>query len=161
MLKFKYAKVAGQRMLHLTPERVPGMLRAMMKRSTWEGVIISPDAKPGPDGEGQFPVLSLAWHPGFGHEVLCLEQTGEDHLVATSRKLSAPEVHVELGGQGQELWPRELFVPHAIAEQAVLHVLKTGRRDPSLQWVGLGAFPRKNVRPRRRIPISKGVHGPS
>jgi hypothetical protein len=150
MLKFKYTKVAGQRTLSLTPEKVPGMLRAMQKRATWEGVIISPDAKLGLDGEGQFPILSLGWYPGFGYEALCMELKSDGHFVATSRKLSAPEVYVELGGQGQELWPRELFVPYAIAEQAVLYVLETGRRDPSLKWVGISAFPRKKVRARRR-----------
>ena len=65
MLKFKYTKVAGQRTLPLTPHKVPGMLRAMQKRATWEGVIISPDAKLGPDGTGQFPVLSLGLVPGL------------------------------------------------------------------------------------------------
>jgi hypothetical protein len=152
MLKFKYTKVASQRMLSLTPARVPGMLRAMQKRPTWEGVIISPDAKPGPDGEGQYPALSLGWYPGFGYEAHCMELSPkyDSHFVATGTKLSKPEVYVELNGQGQELWPRELFVPIAQAEQAILHLLRTSRRDPSLAWVGINAFPRKKVRPRER-----------
>ena len=149
MLKFKYTKVAGQRTLSLTPEKVHGMLRAMQKRATWEGVIVSPDAQLGPDGEGQFPVLCLGWYPRFGYEAHCMDLNSDGHFVATSVKLSAPEVYVELGGQGQELWPRELFVPYAIAEQAALYLLRTGRRDPSLKWVGIGAFPRKKVRTRR------------
>ena len=150
MLKFKYAKVAGQRALSLTPETVSGMLRAMQKRPTWEGVVISPDSKPGPDGEGQYPVLSLGWYPGFGYEVHCMELSPESHFVAASASLSQPEVYVELGGQGQELWPRELFVPFPLAEQAVLHLIGTTHRDPSLTWVAIGAFPRKKVRTRRR-----------
>ena len=150
MLKFKYTKVAGQRTLSLTPEKVPGMLRAMQKRATWEGVIITPDANLGPDGEGQFPVLYLGWYLGFGYEAHCMELNSDSHFVATSTKLSSPEVYVELGGQGQELWPRELFVPYAIAEQAALCLIETGRRDPSLKWVGVSAFPRKKVRARRR-----------
>jgi len=145
MLKFKYTKVAGQRTLRLTPERVPGVLRAMQKRSTWEGLIISPDAKPGVDGEGQYPVLSLGWYPDFGYEAHCMELSPKSHFVATQTKLSKPEVYVELGGQGQELWPRELFVPFATAERAVLHLLRTGKRDPALSWVAVDAFPRKNV----------------
>ena len=149
MLKFKYTKVAGQRTLTLTPHKVPGMLRAMQKRATWEGVIISPDAKLSLDGEGQFPVLSLGWYPGYGYEAHCMELSAESHFVATSRNLSTPEVYVELGGQGQELWPCELFVPYEVAEQAVLHLLKTGRRDRSLKWVGISAFPRKKVRARK------------
>ena len=150
MLKFKYTKVAGQRMLSLTPEKVSGMLRAMQKRPTWEGVIISPDSKPGPDGEGQYPVLSLGWYPGFGYEVHCMELSPESHFVATNARLSEPEVYVELGGQGQELWPRELFVSFPLAEQAVLRLIGTTRRDPSLAWVAISAFPRKKVRARRR-----------
>ena len=150
MLKFKYTKVAGKRMLSLTPEKVSGMLRAMKKRPTWEGVIISPDSKPGPDGEGQYPVLSLGWHPGFGYEVHCMELSPESHFAATSKRLSEPEVCVELGGQGQELWPKELFVSLPLAEQAVLHLIGTTRRDPSLAWVAISAFPRKKVRAQRR-----------
>jgi hypothetical protein len=150
MLKFKYTKVAGQRTLSITPEMLPGVLRAMQKRATWEGVIVLPDAKLGPDGAGQFPVLALGWYPGFGYEAHCMELSSKSHFVATSAMLSAPEVYVELGGQGQELWPRELFVPYAIAEQAALHLIRTGRRDPSLEWVGISAFPRKKIRARRR-----------
>jgi Immunity protein Imm1 len=150
MLKFKYTKVAGQRTLSLTPQKVSGMLRAMQKRATWEGVIISPDAKPGPDGEGQYPVLSLGWYPGFGYEAHCMELSPKSHFVATSKKLSKPEVYVDLGGQGQELWPRELFVPLLVAEQVVLHLLRTGKRQPSLPWVAINAFPRQNVRARKR-----------
>ena len=149
MLKFKYTKVAGQRMLSLTPEKVPGMLRAMRSRPTWEGVIISPDAKPGPDGEGQYPILSLGWYPGFGYEAHCMELKPKSHFVARDKKLSEPEVYVELGGQGQELWPRELFVPYEVAERAVLHLLHTGKRDRSLAWVAIDAFARKNVRARK------------
>lgn len=150
MLKFNYTKVAGQRTLSLTPDRVPGILRAMQKRATWEGVIISPDAKPGPDGEGQYPVFSLSWYPDFGYEACCMELSPKSHFVATGTKLSKPEVYVELGGQGQELWPRELFVPFTTVGQAVLHLLRTGKRDPSLPWVAIDAFPRKNVRTRKR-----------
>lgn len=150
MLKFKYAKVAGKRTLRLTPDRVPGMLRAMQNRPTWEGLIISPDAKPGPGGEGQYPVLSLGWYPEFGYEAHCMELSPKSHFVATGAKLSKPAVYVELGGQGQELWPREMFVPFATAEQVVLHLLRTGRRDPSLSWVAIDAFPRTSVRTRKR-----------
>ena len=137
-------------MLSLTPQKVPGLLRAMQTRPTWAGVIISPDAEPGPDGEGQTPVLSLGWYPGFGYEAHCMELSPKSHFVATGKKLSKPEVYVELGGQGQELWPRELFVPFTIAEQAVLHLLRTGKRDPSLPWVAIDAFPRKDVLARKQ-----------
>ena len=152
MLKFKYTKVAGQRMLSLTPHKIPGMLRAMQRRPTWEGVIISLDVKPGPDGEGQYPTVSLGWYPGFGYEAHCIELSSKSYFAARTKRMSEPEVYVELGGQGQELWPRELFVPFDIAEKVVHHLLRTGKRDPSLVWVAIDAFPRKTVRARRRIP---------
>ena len=155
MLKFKYTKVAGRRMFGLIPEKVAGMLRSMRRRPTWEGVVISPAAERGPDGEGQYPVLWLGWYPEFGYEVHCIQLRHKSHFLATSTKLTPPEVYVELGGQGQELWPRELFVPSAIAEQAVLHLLCSGKRDPSLHWVAIDAFPRKTVRSRRHTSASK------
>ena len=155
MLKFKYSKVAGHRMLSLTPEKVSGVLRAMRRRPTWEGVIISPAAKLGPNGEGQYPVLSLGWYPEFGYEAHCMELSPKSHFVATTTKLTKPEVYVELGGQGQELWPRELFVPFMVAEQAVLHLLRSGNRDPSLHWVAIDTFSRKNARSRMRTSRPK------
>jgi hypothetical protein len=132
-------------MLRLTPDKVAGMLRAMKKRSTWEGVIISPDGTSGPDGENQYPILSLSWHPEFGYGAHCIELSPKSHFVTSGDKLSEPEVYVELGGQGQELWPRELFVPFATAQQAVLHLLSTGGRDASLPWVAIDMFKRKPV----------------
>ena len=68
-MKFKYTKVAGQRDMKLTRERVHGMLRAMQRRATWEGVVITPDAKLGLDGKGQYPVLSVSWYRDYGYKV--------------------------------------------------------------------------------------------
>jgi hypothetical protein len=155
MLRFKYSKVAGHRLLSLTPEKVAALLRAMRRRPTWQGVVISPAAKLGPDGGGQYPVLSLGWYPEFGYEAHLMELNPTSHFVATAAKLTKPEVYVELGGQGQELWPRELFVPFTVAEQAILYLLRFGSRDPSLHWVAIDAFPRKNVRSRGRTSASE------
>ena len=127
----------------------------MHKRPTWEGVIISPDAKPGPNGAGQYPVLYLDWYPDFGYDAHCMELSPKSHFVARTTKLSKPEVYVELGGQGQELWPPELFVPFVTAEQVVHYLLRTGKRDPSLPWVAIDAFTRKNVRARTRTLAPK------
>ena len=114
-MKFKYTKVAGSRYLSLTRERVPGMLRAMHRRPTWEGVIITPDAEWGLDGKGQYPVMSLSWYPEFGYDVHFMGlDWKENFFAATQVELSRPQVYVELGGQGQELWPPELFVPYAL-----------------------------------------------
>jgi hypothetical protein len=50
-----YRKVAGQRDMKLTSEKIAGMLRAMLKRSSWEGVIVSPNEPLGQNGKGQVP----------------------------------------------------------------------------------------------------------
>ena len=150
-MKFKYTKVAGMRYMSLTRERVPGMLRAMQRRATWEGVIITPDAELGLDGKGQYPVLSLSWYPDFGYDVHFMGLDWKENFFAAAQaELSKPEVYVELGGQGQELWPPELFVPYSVAERAVNYLVRTGKRNPSLIWVGISAFKRKAVRARNR-----------
>jgi len=88
-----------------------------------------------------------------------MEMLGKDHFVAVGSKLSAPEVYVELGGQGQELWPRELFVPYEIAERAVLFFYASERRDPSLNWVAIDAFPRRTVQAKRQNNASVSANG--
>ena len=151
-MKFKYTKVAGLRCMSLARERVPGMLRAMQRRATWEGVIITPDAELGLDGKGQYPILSLSWYPDFGYDVHFMGlDWKENFFVAAQAELSKPEVYVELGGQGQELWPPELFVPYSIAERAVNYLVRTGKRNPSLTWVGISAFKRKAVKARKHL----------
>ena len=150
-MKFKYTKVAGQRNMSLTRDRVPGMLRAMQRRATWEGVIITPDAELGMDGKGQYPVLSVSWYRDYGYDVHFMGlDWKENFIAATQAELSKPEVYVELGGQGQELWPPELFVPYSVAERAVNYLIRTGNRNPSLAWVGISAFRRKAVKARKR-----------
>ena len=150
-MKFKHTNISSQKAFILTPKKVPIALRAMQKRQTWDGVSISPKAKLGPDGKGQYPILSLAWYPDYGYEVHCIELSSESHFLVTNAKLSRPKVYIELGGQGQELWPRELFVPYEVAKQAILYLLTTGKRDPSLAWVGISTFPRKAVRARKHV----------
>jgi len=149
MLKFKYIKVAGRHYRALNLTHVTSILHAMQKRPSWEGVIVSPDAKLGPDGQGQYPILSLTWYPEHGYEVHCIELEPISYFLAIGEELSRPTVYVELGGQGQELWPRELFVPFAMALTALKHFVQTGGRDPALPWVRINAFPRLKVKPRK------------
>ncbi len=66
-------------------------------------------------------------------------------FLSTSAVLSDPEVCVELGGAGHELWPPQLFVPYELALRAMLHFLATGLQDPALAWVGIGNFTRKAI----------------
>jgi hypothetical protein len=57
MSDFIYRKVAGQRDMKLTPKKIAGMLRAMLKRPSWQGVIVSPNEPFGENGKGQVPRL--------------------------------------------------------------------------------------------------------
>jgi len=146
--RFKYTTVGESADYPIEPEGVESLLQSMKARPTWQGVIIAPDAKPGPDGEGQYPIVSLAWFPDYGYEVLLMELSGESNFLASSEQLSEPEVYVELGGQGQELWPRELFVPFAAVSQALCSLLQSGSREQSLPWVAIDSFPRLEVKAR-------------
>jgi hypothetical protein len=149
MTGFIYRKVAGQRVMKLTPEKVAGMLRAMLKRPSWQGVIVSPNEPLGQNGKGQVPRVSIEWFPKFGYQVRVIELGIKSHFVATSPRLLTPEVYVELGGQGQELWPQEMFVPIEMAEQAIYYLLETGKRDPVLHWIAIDGFERVAVKPRK------------
>jgi hypothetical protein len=73
----------------------------------------------------------------------------KSHCVATSTRLSTPEFYVELGGQGQELWPPEMFVPFEMAEKVIQYFLETGTRDPALNWIAIDGFDRVSVKPRK------------
>jgi hypothetical protein len=148
MLKFKCTTVGENDRHLLTPADVNSLLQSIQTRPTWQGAIISPDAALGRDGIGQYPVLYLAWYPGYGFEVQLMELSGDNNFLASSEQLSEPEVYVALGGQGQELWPRELFVSLPAASHAIRTVLRSGCRDGSLPWVAIDAFPRREVGPR-------------
>jgi hypothetical protein len=149
MTGFIYRKIAGKRDMKFTPEKVEGMLRAMLKRPSWEGVIVSPNEPLGDSGKGQVPRISIEWFPKFGYQVHVIELGIKSHFVATSPRLSTPEVYVELGGQGQELWPPEMFVPIEMAEKAIQYFLETGTRDPALDWIAIDGFERVSVKPRK------------
>lgn len=148
MLKFRYTKVGGLRTRPADASRVEALLLGIRRRPTWESLIVSPDAQPGPDGAGQYPILSLSFYPDYGYSVHCEELSPKSHFLASATALSRPSVYVELGGQGQELWPPELFVPLAAASKAFRCLLRTGARDPSLPWIAIDAFPRQKVKPR-------------
>ena len=148
--RFKYIKVAGERYRSIEPASAEPVLRAIKRRPYWQGTIISPDEKPGLDGAGQYPILTLDWYPEHGYCVHCMELAPKSHFLSSSATLSKPAVYVELGGQGQELWPLELFVPDSLALKATRYLLRHGRRDPSLLWVAIDAFRRRSVKPQPR-----------
>jgi hypothetical protein len=149
MTGFVYRKIAGKRDMKITPQKVSGMLRAMLKRPSWQGVIVSPNEPFGENGKGQVPRISIEWFPNFGYQMHVIELSISSHFVATSNNLSKPEVYVELGGQGQELWPPEMFVALEIAEQAIHYFLEIGKRDPALKWIAIDGFDRVSVKPRK------------
>lgn len=97
-----------------------------------------------PDGRWQFPRVSIGWEPsGQGYIVQCFEGVDSDScILSTSSVLSEPAIEVEAGGFARELWPKELFVSHARAVQALDHFLATGSQNPSLDWIGLRDFAR-------------------
>jgi hypothetical protein len=120
----------------------------MKNRPTWDELTVAPDANPGWNGTGQYPILSIAWYRDFGYQAVCTELASQSRVLILGTVLSKPAVYVELGGQGQELWPRELFVPLAVASKAIRHLLRTGTRDRRLRWLAIDTFPRRKVRAR-------------
>lgn len=152
MSKFQFNIVGGYEEGELDPNDADDTLRAMQARPMWEGVCVTPQEDLGDDGACQFPFLNISWHAEHGYELQCFEtpQSNSDFLSA-EQILGAPQVYVELGGQTQELWPRQLFVPFALAVQALRFFLESGRQVPSLHWVAIDRFPRRTVRPRHLL----------
>ena len=135
----------------LTAADVPKAVADLPSMGKFHGLQIYPDADPAPDGDWQFPRASVGWErEGQGYVVQCDETAySGSFFLATSSSLSEPEVCVEFNGQGQELWPRQLFVPYASVVQVLEHFLATGLQDTSFALIGLGDFPRLTVASRR------------
>lgn len=90
--------------------------------------------------------MHITWHDPAGFNVHCFEneQSLGQFLVA-GRQFSTPSVEINLGGQALEQWPRELFVPEALAIETLEHFLEYGDLEPSLCWTGTGDFPRQTI----------------
>lgn len=134
----------------IAQDDIPGELRNLQASSGLEGLQLFPEADPAPDGHWQFPRMSIGWEAeGAGYVVQCYETAdSRSCMLVKSARLTEPEVYLDLGGQTEELWPVQLFVPFELALTAIEHFLRTGRQAPELTWVGLNEFPRKTV-PRR------------
>jgi len=117
------------------------MLRA---RPNWEAMSIEP-------AHDQFPRAVLTNHPGYGFVVQCYEdaESWSDFLVS-STSFSAPIVDIEMGGQGVERWPPELFAPDSLVAEALDHFLASAKQKPALKWVRIDQFPRITVEERGR-----------
>lgn len=97
-----------------------------------------------------FPRANVSWHEGHGYVVQCFEdEMSLGYFLAVKKSLTAPQVGIELGGQAQERWPRELFVNAALAAEAMEVFLELGTQKPTLHWVRGDRFPRKTVRKGR------------
>ena len=140
MPSFVYATLAEDKERPAPPSAAADIVAAVEGRPVWDNLQVSPE------GTAQFPFMNISWHKGHGFDIQCFEKPESDSdFLATERVLSAPEVYVELGGQTQELWPKQLFVPSNLAVMAVRYFLDTGRQDPSLVWVPIARFPRRTV----------------
>ena len=151
MTEFKYSTIGGREEGLATPRDVEKILREMLARPTWDSIRVQPNDTQKPDGIAQYPFLNLSWHPEYGYEIQCFEHSGSNSFFLSAKQgMSSPEVYVEIGGQTQELWPIELFVPLAVATQAARYFLEFGGQDPGLHWTPIEKFPRRTVKPRNR-----------
>ena len=144
MPQFTYSIISAGASTPVMPEQANSLLKSMQDRPAWDEIqIVSKEA--------QFPLLLLSWHLSSGYVLQCFEtpESNSDFL-SQQRALSDPSVYLELGGQTQELWPKELFVPIELAAMALEHFLAYGCQKPNLTWLGVSAFPRRTVRPRSR-----------
>ena len=149
---FKIRQMYGAEPESLSAAELPRFVLDLQSLSPLHGLQIFPDAEPALDGHWQYPCLSIGWHrDALGYVVQCSETAYSGScLLATSPELSEPEIYIEFGGQGQELWPKQLYVPYGTVMQALDHFLSTGLQNPLLDWIGLGDFPRRRVAPRPR-----------
>jgi hypothetical protein len=94
----------------------------------------------------QFPRMHIDWHRGVGFVVMAFEsEESIGFYPIVGAECGRPEVPIELGGQALERWPRELFVPWAVAAQALQTFLQTGRQDGSFIWVANNGFEREII----------------
>ena len=120
------------------------LLKSMQERPAWDEIQIVPKG-------AQFPLLLLSWHLSSGYLLQCFEAPESDSdFLSQHQTLSDPSVYLDLGGQTQELWPKELFVPIELAGVALGHFLAHGCQKPDLTWLGISAFPRRTVQARNR-----------
>ena len=97
------------------------------------------------------------WAPdGNGFVIQCYESAQTPScFLATSSRLSEPDVLIELGGCFGELWPRQLFVPQDLALEALRAFLRTGAKSPRRAWIALGDFQRStDLHRSKREPTS-------
>ena len=115
------------------------VLARLQSAAPWDEASISP-------AQGDFPRAHISRHASEGFNVHCFEnEQSIGHFLVNRRDFSPPSVEVNLGGQALERWPRELFVSHALANEALEYFLEHGELKASLSWTGTGDFPRESI----------------
>ena len=141
---FRYTRVSTTRATRLLPEGAARLLKSMECRPEWDEVHIS-------RGKYEYPFVWLSWRPATGYVVHHLGEN--EHLsffLTVGETMSSPKVFVDLGGQAQELWPAELFVPFDTARRALEYFLASGKRSPDQCWVKIDRFPRRTIKRKAR-----------
>ncbi len=116
-----------------------------------EGLCICPVPPFDEQGRQTYPRLLVTHHADHGTSVLLMRWEGGDVLVTTHEPIGEPEVPVFIPPNTHELWPRALFVGATVAERAIRHALESSQPDRTLDWVGLGDFPRTGPGTRRDV----------
>lgn len=107
------------------------LLNVAITLPSWDCIIVTLK-------DEDYPRLHISWHiPASGFVLHCFE-TGESwgDFLTTGQPFTAPEIEIEMGGQGLEKWSRQLFVPFALADKAVQAFLLTGEKHKELTWIG-------------------------
>ena len=141
---FQYSTIASTHGTDVQLGEAASLLASMQSRPMWDEVCVFPR-------DAQFPLLNLSWHAPHGFVVQCFEspEASSDFLLV-EEPLSAPEINIVLGGQTQEQWPPQLFVPIGRAREALEFFLESGLQNSKLRWVRIDRFPRRTVWEGRR-----------
>ncbi len=139
MTEFMYSTVSVGSRVKVEPGQAASVLESMQARPAWDEVQVAPL-------EFRLPMLQIAWRAPDGFVLHYFDDSQPfGDLLSQSMSLSQPAVFIDIGGQTQELWPRELFVSFSLAEAGFEHFLTHGVKRPDLAWVGIGRFPRRTL----------------
>ncbi|MBI2074167.1 MAG: hypothetical protein HYW06_10805 [Gemmatimonadetes bacterium] len=136
---FQFAAAIGDQLVEKAAPSASELLTILRRGEIWGEASIYPKL-------ADFPRALLSFHEGHGFVVQCYEdQRSRSDFLVTAGELSRPHVEIQLGGQALERWPQELFVPEALAVEALEWFLDSGKLKPDLHWVRIDRFPREIV----------------
>ncbi len=141
---FQYSTITGTQDTDVLPDEAASVLASMQSRPSWDEVCVFPR-------DAQFPRFNLSWHAPHGFVLQCFEsQESLSDFLVVDEPMSPPAIDIVLGGQTQEQWPRQLFVPIGLAQEALEFFLESGRQSSNLRWVRIDRFPRRTIWEGRR-----------